>query len=113
MNQNSDLTKQSGQVRTQMDCHNCHKNFIATIDYEINGNHSILCAYCGHEHQRVIRNGVMTQERWGSTPSGPPTQAKSSWSHQSLAVETSMASAYLKDRWRNRSDRQQDGDDWS
>lgn len=89
-----------------MYCTECHKNFIAEIDWDINGNHVIECAWCAHEHCRVIKNGVMTEERWSSRDQRPFTRARSSWKHNSLPMETSTAQSFLRDRWMNRSDRQ-------
>ena len=32
----------------------------------MNGNYTIKCGNCGHEHYRVIDNGVVTEERHNS-----------------------------------------------
>ena len=29
----------------------------------MNGNYTIKCGHCGHEHYRVIKNGVVTEDR--------------------------------------------------
>ena len=36
------------------------------IDTEIDGNHVLNCPNCGHQHCRVVRNGVITGLRWRS-----------------------------------------------
>lgn len=97
------LTKDE-RVRTQMDCHNCHKNFWASLDYSINGNHIIECAHCAHEHCRVIVNGKVTGERWDSRYQRVDVPARYVWSHQTLPIQTSMAAYLIRERWANRSD---------
>ena len=66
MVQNTDTLTQTGEVRTDLDCHQCGKNFIALLDFSLQGNHIIECAHCGHEHCRVIVRGKVTGDRWDS-----------------------------------------------
>jgi len=49
----------SDTTRTDVHCHACSKMFIAKIDFQIDGNHIIVCPHCGHEHFRVIQKGVI------------------------------------------------------
>jgi hypothetical protein len=58
--------RESGQVRTDLYCHACDRNFTADLDYDCNGNHVIFCPHCRHEHCRVIQDGVVTGDRWDS-----------------------------------------------
>ena len=37
------------------------------LDLSLNGNHVLNCPNCGHEHCRVVRNGVITGDRWDSS----------------------------------------------
>lgn len=104
MNQNTDIHKQTGVVRTDVYCTNCSKNFVARIDFDVNGNHIIECPLCAHEHCRVITNGVITGERWDSRYQRVDVKPRNTWSHQSLPVTTSVACNFLRDRWINRSD---------
>lgn len=53
-------------VRTDMNCTNCSKNFIAQLDMSLDGNHVVECPYCGHEHCRVVKAGKVTGDRWES-----------------------------------------------
>lgn len=96
-----------------MHCHNCEKNFIAELDYDIQGNHVIICPHCGHEHWRTIKKGKITDFRWGSHNDGntPTTQCRRVWSHDHLKMKTSSAAEHIRDqflrhRWLNRSDSQ-------
>jgi hypothetical protein len=33
------------------------------LSESMNGNYTIKCGNCGHEHYRVIKNGVVTEDR--------------------------------------------------
>jgi len=89
-----------GVQRTNVDCTHCGKVFVAKINFDLDGNHKILCAYCGHEHWRTIKKGVVTGDRWGSQ-AGPnrdvPTERM--WSDQSLGITTNTVAGYIRDRW--------------
>lgn len=94
--------KHEGLVRTDLYCHNCDKNFIAELDFDIDGNHVIECPHCGHEHCRVIKNGVITGDRWeGRNDSGVKVKKTRVWKHNVLQAKTSSASAFLRHRWLN------------
>jgi len=96
-----------GEVRTVMDCHNCHQQFVALLDYSINGNHYCECPNCGHTHYRVITNGKITDDRWDSKNYDSSkddkdkhgVKARRVWKHNILRASTSSASEFLKQRW--------------
>jgi len=96
----TDWEYHEGIVRTEEDCTSCGKFFVTKINYDLNGNHHILCPHCGHEHWRVIKNGVMTGERWGSQ-NGPnrevPTERM--WSDKTVGIQTTTASEYIRRKW--------------
>jgi DNA-directed RNA polymerase subunit RPC12/RpoP len=52
--------------RQELYCHNCGKYVQFDLDLSINGNHVLLCPNCGHEHCRVVKDGVITGDRWDS-----------------------------------------------
>lgn len=89
-----------GVQRTDVDCTNCSKVFVAKINHDINGNHKILCPLCGHEHWRIIKKGVVTGDRFGSQ-NGPtidvPTERV--WSDQTLPIQTTSAAEHIRRRW--------------
>lgn len=97
--------RHEGEKKTHMDCHQCHKHFTALVDYSLNGNHAIECPFCGHEHQRVIKDGEVTEERWGSFVGDKidPHKPRRVWKHNSLPAATSGAADFLRDRWLERS----------
>jgi DNA-directed RNA polymerase subunit RPC12/RpoP len=55
-----------GLTRTDMGCHSCSKDFIAVIDYDLEGEHQIECPHCGHIHYRKIEAGKVTESRYNS-----------------------------------------------
>lgn len=93
-----------GVQRTDLHCHACDKNFIAAFDFDIEGNHLVLCPHCGHEHFRVIVAGKITEERWSSgygTTAVPPASV---WKSADGKGRTSTAAEFIRASWLNRSD---------
>lgn len=82
-----------------MHCHACNKNFVASLDYSLTGNHQVECPHCGHLHFRQIKNGMVTGERWGSDPNTHVVQKRHVWKSQTAPMMTSMAHAFIRDRW--------------
>lgn len=54
----------NGVERQTMYCHACQQDFTAELDMDFDGNHVIICPICQHEHCRVVKDGVVTSERW-------------------------------------------------
>jgi DNA-directed RNA polymerase subunit RPC12/RpoP len=52
--------------RQEIHCHNCGKYVQFDIDLELDGNHVLKCPECDHEHCRVVKDGIITEERWDS-----------------------------------------------
>lgn len=50
----------------ELHCHSCGKYVQFKIDLALDGNHVLNCPNCGHEHCRVVKDGVITEERWDS-----------------------------------------------
>lgn len=50
--------------RQELHCHACRRYVQFEIDISLDGNHVLKCPNCGHEHCRVVRNGVITEGRW-------------------------------------------------
>lgn len=72
-------------------CHNCNGYVRFKIDMSLDGNHVLNCPKCGHEHCRVVRNGIITGDRWdsrnGFTYKIPPA-------YVTYATSASSAGAY-------------------
>ena len=100
MSESTDPLQQTGEVRTELDCHNCGRDFIALIDYDVDGEHVIECPWCGHEHCRKIEGGKVTEARWGSRDSKSVTiTPRRVWKHDAGRMQTSSASHFLRQRW--------------
>src|SRR5882672_3146776 len=90
----------TSEAKTVMDCHQCSKQFVALLDYSVNGNHVIECAHCGHEHCRVIESGRITEDRWasrhGSDKDRDAIRPRRVWKADSLPARTSSASEFIR-----------------
>jgi DNA-directed RNA polymerase subunit RPC12/RpoP len=95
-----------GKARTDMHCHQCSKTFIAELDYAVNGNHIVECPHCGHEHCRVIKDGVICGERWSSRADRIQVEPRCVWKSDVLQAQTSTAAQFIRDAWLQRSDMQ-------
>lgn len=93
-------------TKTTMDCHECSKQFIALLDYTIDGNHIVECPHCGHEHCRVIEKGRVTEDRWssrhGSDKDRDGIRARRVWKSGVLPMQASSASEFIRQRWLER-----------
>lgn len=94
----------SDLVRTDMECTNCNKNFIAQLDFAVDGNHIVCCPYCLHEHCRVIENGVVTGERWDTRQQRVDVDRQCVWKADSRPIMTSTAATFIRELWLNRED---------
>jgi DNA-directed RNA polymerase subunit RPC12/RpoP len=87
-----------GIVKTECDCTECRKKFLARLDYDIDGNHKIICPYCGHIHWRVITKGVVTSERWGRG-GFVDTKTECFWHDDVLQMDTTTVAAHIRERF--------------
>jgi Zn finger protein HypA/HybF involved in hydrogenase expression len=55
--------------RQELYCHNCGKYVQFNLDLSVDGNYKLNCPNCGHEHYRIVKDGKITDERWGQDPS--------------------------------------------
>ena len=88
-----------GIVRTPLDCNECNKQFVARLNYDIDGNHKIICPNCGHVHWRVIQQGIVTDDRWGNGGGFVEATTERQWKDSDLAIETSSASQFIRKKW--------------
>lgn len=56
----------SNSERQELHCHECQQYVQFDIDVSLNGNHVLECPNCGHEHCRVVEDGIITDIRWAS-----------------------------------------------
>lgn len=76
-------------TRQEIYCHECQMYVQFNIDISLNGNHILNCPNCGHEHCRVVENGIITDLRWGRRNNNLPVFMVSVYS-----VTTSGTSTY-------------------
>lgn len=50
--------------RQELYCHWCSRYVQFELDITVNGNYVLDCPNCGHQHCRVVRDGVITDVRW-------------------------------------------------
>lgn len=96
-------------TRTDLHCHNCSKQFVALLDYTVEGNHIAECPYCGHEHFRVIKAGKITEERWSGSYGNYDDRARTGIKARQVwrvdgdvlkeGGKTSMVHEFLRQRW--------------
>ena len=91
--------KETGKIRTDMNCTACGKVFIAELDYDIDGQHVVECPYCGHEHCRIIKGGIITGDRWDSRSTAPRVDVRRIWKHDVLQMKTTVACEFLREKW--------------
>ena len=97
---NTDPLVHDGPVRTDLYCHACGKNFIAELDYSLDGQHEIWCPHCQHIHYRIIEAGKVTGERHDSDDHGSRNHLPLRiWKHDVLPVQTSSASDFIRQKW--------------
>jgi phage FluMu protein Com len=104
----TDLLKQSGLTRTDLDCHACNDRpgggkFYAIINYDLNGDHEIECPRCGHIHYRTIKDGFVTQTRYSSDGRSrqiADASDRNLWKAETKPIATmSKASVLIRDIW--------------
>ena len=76
--------------RQEIFCHDCQKYVQFNIDVSLNGNHVLDCPNCGHQHCRVVENGVITDVRWGQRNQSLPTHQVSTYGLTSSATSFNM-----------------------
>lgn len=94
-----------GIVKTHLHCHSCRSGFVAFLNYDVDGNHRIVCPRCGHIHYRVIDKGIVTSDRYDSDMRDKdevevPTE--SFWRSDTMEGNTSTAAKYINDKWKER-----------
>ena len=88
----------SSAVRSDLHCHDCGKDFVAKLDLTLDGNHVIICPWCGHQHHRVVKAGIVTSDRHNSSIERVEVPFRSVWKTKG-GLETSSISHFLRERW--------------
>lgn len=102
--------------RQVLNCPECQRSFRFNLDFELDGNHGIICPGCGHVHYRVIINGRITEERYNLNPryatyaatgysmSSTSASTNSDWDTggtASGATSTGTGDTFLRHAWMN------------
>ena len=45
----------------------CGGYIYVKLNLELNGNHVVNCPNCGHKHYRVVKNGIITEDRFNES----------------------------------------------
>jgi DNA-directed RNA polymerase subunit RPC12/RpoP len=94
-----------GIVRSDCDCTNCRRKFIAKLNYDIDGDHRIVCPYCQHIHYRTIKKGVVTTTRWANRPSEPEfvdVKTEKWWRDDDLQCTVTTVAGHIRERFLNK-----------
>ena len=87
--------------KQELHCHACNKYVQFELDMGVNGNHVLNCPNCNHEHCRVVRDGMITGERWDAR-NGPSVFVSSTTTSGTAMYDTSSSSTtYLSLSWVN------------
>ena len=87
-------------------CHNCARYVQYADDLAVNGRRNIVCPNCGHHHYRIVRDGKITEDRWGQDPSqnvvwqitGTCSSVQSSYTAYSSSTSGTTNSASFQSR---------------
>ena len=90
--------------RQELHCHECDKYVQFEIDVSLNGNHVITCPNCKHEHCRVVKDGIITGERWDQRNGNSFYVTSSATTYTTISVDSTSygstaASMYLSNLW--------------
>jgi len=92
--------------RQELHCHACGRYVQFDVDLSMNGNHVLECPNCGHEHCRVVEDGVITGIRWGHR-NGPTIHvSRGSTASTTVSIYTSASTsrtsgAFMYQAWAN------------
>lgn len=83
--------------RQELHCHNCDNYVQFNLDLSRDDNYVLDCPKCGHKHYRVVRDGKITDERWGQDPSqnqgGYTPNTQTQWTTISATTVTVTATS--------------------
>lgn len=90
--------------KQELFCHACGR-YVRFDVPDNDGRLIVNCPNCGHEHYRIVRNGIITDERWGSTNRNMPTiyavSASSATTSYIAYSYSTGTSTFLAQSWLN------------
>lgn len=107
----------NGKVLHEFNCSNCSGYITVKLDEDLQGAHCVVCPSCSHEHYRIIKDGVITEDRAPSSAKSfairiCPTKAaysKTSWETKMAERKTKLDDGgkhMLGDLWKRVVDKQ-------
>lgn len=91
--------------KQELHCHNCDNYVRFDLDLSVDGDYKLICPSCGHEHYRVVKDGNITDQRWGRDPSqanggsGWTTIYATSWAQVSYQATSASTNQFTTDAW--------------
>jgi len=90
--------------RQELHCHACDRYVQFDLDLGLNGRHVLRCPSCGHEHCRIVKDGVITDERWAQRNDDTTTTIyvsahTATWTTTSTFSNAGSTSTYYSDLW--------------
>lgn len=93
--------------RQELYCHNCNRYVQFNVPAE-NGRMVVVCPNCKHEHYRIVRNGVIAEDRWGSSQApvmystnNVTSSASFIATYSTSSATTSSSSGFVLQSWLN------------
>ena len=87
--------------RHELHCHACDKYVRFNMDLSVDGNYKIDCPNCGHDHYRVVRNGKVTDNRWGQSASQQWVSLPGTFYMNTMTATSTSGNSFLADSWSN------------
>jgi len=97
-------------TRQELFCTECRRHVQFNLDLEGDGNYTIPCPNCGHEHYRAVIGGKVSETRWRSSGGftaityGVTSTASSTFTTYTgaSASATTAGTGFLYEAWMNR-----------
>lgn len=80
--------------RQELNCPECQGTYRFNLDFELDGDHEVVCPGCGHTHYRVIENGRITETRYQPYASHATYAATGYQMYSTSTGGTSTATSY-------------------
>jgi hypothetical protein len=91
--------------KQELHCHNCGMYVRFGLDLSIDDQYVLICPECGHKHYRIVKNGKITDVRWGQDPSQDNwykvTATSVSYISYLSALATSGTDCFYGQAWAN------------
>ena len=84
--------------RQELHCPECRGSYRFDLDFELDGNHEVVCPGCGHTHYRIIINGRITETRYQPYDSYA-TYAATSYQMYSTSSDSTTDTSYSSSDW--------------